>query len=75
MQKFTHFEIIVDFGFFDFFQNPDLDDVQSAVKHSKIVENFKISIFPKNIVLELPFGIGFIKIHQQARFLCFSEIC
>ena len=41
MQKFTHFEIIVDLGFFDFFENPDMADVQIAIKHVKIVENSK----------------------------------
>ena len=39
-------------------------DVQSAVKHAKIVENSK---FQKknleNIILELPFGVGFDGFH------------
>ena len=61
--------------FFDDFENPDMVDVHTAIKHSKIVENFKILIFPKNIVLELPFGVGFDRIHQLARFLCYFEIC
>ena len=49
-------------------------DVHTTIKHSKIVENFKILIFPKNMILELPFGIGFIEIHQLARFLQQFEI-
>ena len=53
MQKFTQFEIIVDLGFFDFLENPGVVDVHIAIKHSKIVENFKISIFPKNMILEI----------------------
>ena len=43
--------------FFDDFENPGMVDIHTAIKHSKIVEKFKILIFPKNIVLELPFYI------------------
>ena len=41
MQKFTLFEIIAYLGFFDFFENPDMAEVQSAIKHAKIDENSK----------------------------------
>ena len=34
-------------------------DVQSAVKHAKIVENSKFQTNLENIILELPFGVGF----------------
>ena len=74
MKKFTPFEIIAYFGFFDFFENPDLDHVQIGIKHEKIVE------FPKNqkkiekLNLDLPFAIGFIKIRQLARFLQHFEV-
>ena len=61
--------------FFDDFENPDMVDVHTAIKHSRIVENFEILIFPKNIVLELPFDIGFKRIHKLARFLQQVEIC
>ena len=61
MQKYTHFEIIVYFWFFDFFENPDMADVQSAIKHAKIVENSKFKKQnSKHLILELPFAIGFI---------------
>ena len=43
--KITHFEIIVDLRIWDFFENPDMAHVQSAVKHWKIDE---ISKFQKN---------------------------
>ena len=49
--------------FFDISENPGMAGVHIAIYHSKIVENFKILIFPKNMILDLPFGIGFIKIH------------
>ena len=45
MKKFTLFEIIAYLGFFDFFENPDMADVQIGTKHAKIVE---ISKFKKN---------------------------
>ena len=45
MKKFTHFESIAYLGFFDFFENPDMADVQIAIKHVKIYENSK---FKKN---------------------------
>ena len=41
MKKFTHFESIAYHEFLAFFENPDMADVQSAVKHAKIVENSK----------------------------------
>ena len=45
------------------------------IYHRKIVEHFEIhNFFSENIVLELPFGVGFIKIHQLARYLCYFEI-
>ena len=43
-------------------------DVQSAIKHIKIYENSKFEKKIENIILELPFGIGFIRIRKQARF-------
>ena len=40
-------------------------DVQSAVKHAKIVENSKIQKKKlEKIILELPFGVGFDKFHS-----------
>ena len=50
-------------------------DVQSALKHAKIDENSKFKKNLENLILELPFGIGFIKIHELARFLQNFEIC
>ena len=48
MQKFTLFEIIAYLGFFDFFENPDMSDVQIAIKHVKIYENSKFKKKSKN---------------------------
>ena len=70
--KLKHSSYLV---FFDIFANPDLIEVHIPIYHRKMVENFKIIIFSENIVLELPFGVGFDKIRQQARFLCYFEIC
>ena len=42
--------------FSTFPENPDMAGVQITIKHAKIVENSKF----KNIILELPFDIGFI---------------
>ena len=41
MKKFTHFESIAYLGFLAFFENPDMVDVQIAIKHAKIYENSK----------------------------------
>ena len=41
MKKFTLFEIIAYLGFLAFFENPDMSDVQIAIKHVKIYENSK----------------------------------
>ena len=54
-------------------ENPDMAGVQIAIKHAKIVENSKFKKIEKWI-LELPFGGGFIKIHQPARFVQHFEI-
>ena len=51
--------------FFNIFENPDIADVQIVIKHAKIDENSKKI---EKLILELPFGGGFIKIHQLARF-------
>ena len=45
MKKFTHFESIAYLGFFAFFKNPDMSDVQIAIKHIKIYENSKFKKF------------------------------
>ena len=52
--------------FSTFPENPDMAGVQIAIKHAKIVENSKLKKKFENIILELPFGVGFIKIHQLA---------
>ena len=46
--------------FSTFPENPDLADVQIAIKHAKIDENSKFKKNLENLILELPFGIGFI---------------
>ena len=56
------------------FENPDMVGVQSAVKHAKIVENSKFEKKFENIILELSFGVGCIKINHLARFLQQFEI-
>ena len=61
--------------FSTFPENTDLTDVQIAIKHAKIDENSKFKKKFENLILELPFGGGFIKIHQPARFLQHFEIC
>ena len=61
--------------FFNIFENPDMAYVQSAIKHGKMVENSNFKKKLENIILELPFGGGFIKIHQPARFLQQFEFC
>ena len=61
--------------FSTFPENPDLADVQIAIKHAKIDENSKFKKNLENFILELPFGIGFIKIHELARFLQQFEVC
>ena len=61
--------------FSTFPENPDLAYVQSAIKHGKMVENSNFKKNLENIILELPFDIGFNKIHQSARFLQQFEIC
>ena len=35
MKKFTHFESIAYLEFLAFFENPDMADVQIAIKHEK----------------------------------------
>ena len=45
MKKFTHFESIAYLEFLAFFENPDMADVQIAIKHAKIYEKSK---FKKN---------------------------
>ena len=60
--------------FSTFPENPDMVGVQSAIKHAKIDEISKFKNKIENIILELPFGIGFIGIHQLARFLQPIEI-
>ena len=60
--------------FSTFPENPDLADVQIAIKHAKNRRKFKIQKKFENLILELPFGIGFIEIHQLARFLQHFEI-
>ena len=49
-------------------------DVQSALKHAKIYENSKFKKNPKKLIPKLSFDIGFIEIHQLARFLQHFEI-
>ena len=62
------------FDFFDFLKNPDIECVQTAVKHAKITKKIQNSIFFEKIDLDLSFGEGFDGIHQLARFLCYFEI-
>ena len=69
LKKFTQFEIIAYHEFFDFFENPDLVDVQIGTKHWKMYENLKFQFFFEKPIPDLSFGMGFIKIHQLARFL------
>ena len=45
MKKFTHFESITYLGFFAFFENPDMVDVQIAINMQK---QTKIKNFKKN---------------------------
>ena len=52
--------------FSTFPENPDMFGVQSALKHLKIDEISRKKI--ENLILELPFGVGFIKIHEFAQF-------
>ena len=60
--------------FFNIFENPDMADVQIALKHAKIDENSKFKKNFENLILGLPFGGGFIGIHELARFLQHFEI-
>ena len=57
--------------FSTFPENPDLADVQIAIKHPKIDENSKKF---RKLILELSNGGGFIKIHQHTGFLHQFEI-
>ena len=70
MHVLQYFEHQPDPDFPESLKIDDLVDVQSTVKHAKMDE---IKIFQKKniekLVLELLFDIGFIRIHQRARFL------
>ena len=46
--------------FSTFPENPDLADFQIAIKHAKIDENSKFKKKIEKLILELPFGTGFI---------------
>ena len=74
MKKHQGYEIIANNGFFDIFENPDIVDVQNHTKCAKIDENSKFKKKIENLIRELPFGIGFIGIHELARFLQHFEI-
>ena len=58
--------------FLIFFENPDMGNVQTVIKHTKIDENSKKI---ENLIPKLSFGGGFIEFHKLARFLQHFEIC
>ena len=59
---------------FKIFRKSGYDRCSNDVKTCKNWRNFKIQKKIEKLILELPFGIGFIRIHQPARFVQHFEI-